>query len=114
MEVRQIEYSQTFVNQMHRHLDYLNRQLGTLAATQMLETFLNDFESRIFSHPRSAPLCEETSSLGMTGYRDYINSGLSLRVVYRFDKTDSTIYVLLFLHTRQSIRQALIDYCLRC
>lgn len=112
MKIKQIEYSQAFIKQIQAYQGYLNRQLGMSAAIKMLETFIDNFEKRILSYPHSAPPCEETSAVGMTNYRDYIDSGLCLRVIYRVDKADNTIYALLFLHTRQSIRQALIDYCL--
>lgn len=108
-----IEYSQTFERQLHDSFRYLAKQIGQKAAKDLLESFLDGFEARVLAHPKSAPLCEETASLGMTNYYDFVDSKCQMRVIYRIDKTKGAIYALLFLSTRKSIRQALIQYCLR-
>ncbi|MGC3875047.1 hypothetical protein ACPF7Z_17485 [Halomonas sp. GXIMD04776] len=108
-----IEYTQTFENQLHDHFNYLTRHIGQEAAKDMLEAFLDDFESRVSSHLERVPLCEEAADLGLTRYHDYVNAQLQLRAIYRLEEADRRILGMLFLGTRQSLRQALIQYCLR-
>lgn len=108
-----IEYSQTFERQLHDCFRYLAKQIGQKAAKDLLKSFLDGFEARVLAHPKSAPLCEETADLGMTSYCDFVDPKRQMRVIYRTDKAKGIVYALLFLNTRQSIRQALIQYCLR-
>lgn len=75
--------------------------------------FLESFEVRVQAHPASAPVCIETADVGLTMYHDYVDSKLQLRVVYRVSDAADTVLALLFLNTRQSIREALIQHCLR-
>ncbi|AKH64374.1 plasmid stabilization protein [Photorhabdus thracensis] len=113
MIVNKIEYTQTFENQLHERFDYLTRHIGTEASWEMLETFLNSFEVRILKHPKSTPLCEGTADIGLTSYHDYIDPKLQLRAIYKIDETNHTVIAMLLLSTRQSLPQALIQYCLR-
>ncbi|NHB93212.1 type II toxin-antitoxin system RelE/ParE family toxin [Photorhabdus cinerea] len=113
MIVNKIEYTQTFENQLHERFDYLTRHIGTEASWEILETFLNSFEARILKHPKSAPLCEETADIGLINYHDYVDTKLQLRVIYNIDEANHTVIAMLLLSTRQSLRQALIQYCLR-
>ncbi len=107
------EYSHTFRDQLYDRFYYLARQIGQAASQQLLDSFIADFESRIKSHPGSAPLCEEAADLGLTTYHDYVDPKLQLRAIYRISAAEGVVYPLLFLSTKQSIRQALIRYCLR-
>lgn len=111
--VSKIEYTQTFESQFHDRVNYLARHIGQEAAKDMLDAFLDDFESRVLSHPESAPLCEEAADLGLTSYHDYVDTRLQIRAIYRLDEADRRILGMLFLGTRQSLRQTLIQYCLR-
>ncbi len=112
MALSNIEYSKTFESQLHDRFHHLARHIGHDAAKDLLDNFLNDFETRILVHPESSPLCQETADLGMTNYCDYVDPKHQFRVIYRIDKTKDVAYALLFLSTRQSIRQVLIQYCL--
>ena len=107
-----IEYSHTFASQLHDRFYYLARHIGHKAAKELLDDFLDGFESRVLAHPERAPACIETADLGMTIYHDYVDPKRQCRVIYRTDKTNDVVYALLFLNTRQSIQQALIQYCL--
>ncbi len=51
--------------------------------------------------------------MGFTTYHDYVDEKLQLRAIFRFSETEDMVYPLLFLSTKQSIRQALIQHCLR-
>ncbi len=107
------EYSFTFRNQLHDQFYYLARHIGQTAAQELLDGFISGFEARVSKHPKSAPLCMEAADLGLRMYHDYVDTKLRLRAIYRFSEPESIIYPLLFLSTRQSIQQALIQYCLR-
>ncbi|CDG18118.1 MULTISPECIES: type II toxin-antitoxin system RelE/ParE family toxin [Xenorhabdus] len=107
------EYSQTFQEQLYDRFHYLSKHIGQAASQKLLDGFIDSFENRIKSHPESAPLCEEAADIGLTTYHDYIDPNLQLRVIYRVSTIEGTVYALLFLSTKQSIRQALIRYCLR-
>lgn len=108
-----IEYTDTFKKQLYNRFQYLARQLGEQAAHELLADFLDSFEKRLASYPKSSPLCLEASDIGLDSYRDFIDSKRQLRAVYRIADTDKKVYGLLFLSTRQSIREALIQYCLQ-
>ncbi|AYA41778.1 type II toxin-antitoxin system RelE/ParE family toxin [Xenorhabdus nematophila] len=107
------EYSLAFQGQLHDRFYYLARHIGQVAAQELLDGFITGFEKRVNEHPGSAPLCMEAADIGLTTYHDYVDSKLQLRTIYRFSETEGVVYPLLFLSTRQSIRQALIQYCLR-
>ncbi|HHX05929.1 MAG TPA: type II toxin-antitoxin system RelE/ParE family toxin [Pseudomonas sp.] len=108
-----IEYSHTFRDQLHSRFAYLARDIGEQAAQKLLTDFLDTFEARITKHPKSSPLCAEAADIGLMTYHDYIDPKRQLRIIYRTSYTDETLYCLLFLNTRQSIREALIQYCLQ-
>ena len=107
------EYSLAFQGQLHDRFYYLARHIGQVAAQELLDDFITGFEKKVNEHPESAPLCMETADIGLTIYHDYVNSKLQLRTIYRFSGDKGVVYPLLFLSTRQNIRQALIQYCLR-
>ncbi len=107
------EYSLTFQDQLHDRFNYLSRRIGKVAANEFLTGFIIDFEKRVNQYPKSIPLCIEAADLGVTTYHDYVDSKLQLRTIYRFSEAEGVVYPLLFLSTRQSIQQALIQYCLR-
>ncbi|OCQ53130.1 hypothetical protein Ppb6_01531 [Photorhabdus australis subsp. thailandensis] len=107
------EYSLAFQDQLYNRFYYLARHIGQVAAQELLDGFIIGFEKRVNEHPGSAPLCIEAADLGFTTYHDYVDSKLQLRTIYRFSEVEGVVYPLLFLSTRQSIRQALIQYCLR-
>ncbi|MFD2191875.1 hypothetical protein [Pistricoccus aurantiacus] len=113
MTTNSIEYTQIFENQFQDRFSYLTRYVGQETARHRLETFLDEFESRVLDYPESTPLCEEAADLGSTRYHDYVNASLQLRAIYRIDEAGQRILALLFLDTRQSLRQALVQYCLR-
>lgn len=106
------EYSLIFQNQLHHQFRYLTKHSGQRTAQKILDGFICGFENRVSDHPGSAPLCIEAAEIGLTSYHDYIDKKCQLRTTYRFSKTESTVYPLLLLNTKQSIRQALIQYCL--
>ena|SRR5690554_4378751 len=108
-----IEYTDTFRKQLYNRFQYLARQLGEKAAHELLTGFLDSFENRIANHPKSSPLCLEATDIGLESYHDFIDSKRQLRAVYRIAEADKKVYGLLFLSTRQSIREALIQYCLQ-
>lgn len=113
MTLSNIEYSKTFERQLQDSFYYLAKHIGQKAAKDLLDSFIDGFEARVLAHPKSSPVCEETADLGMTSYCDYVDTKRQMRVIYRTDKAKGIVYALLFLNTRQSIRQALIQYCLR-
>ncbi|PQQ41503.1 plasmid stabilization protein [Photorhabdus luminescens] len=107
------EYSFAFRDQLHDRFYYLARHIGQVATQELLDSFIAGFEGRVNGHPESTPLCIEAADLGFTTYHDYVDSKLQLRAIYRFSESEGIVYPLLFLSTKQSIRQALIQYCLR-
>ncbi|QUN06927.1 hypothetical protein KDN34_05645 [Shewanella yunxiaonensis] len=107
------EYSLAFQGQLHERFYYLARHIGQVAAQELLDGFIVGFEKRVNKHPGSAQLCVEAAEFGFTTYHDYVDSKLQLRTFYRYSEATGVVYPLLFLSTRQSIRQALIQYCLR-
>ncbi len=109
----QFDYSFVFRDQLYDHFYYLAKQLGPVASQALLDGFIACFEQRISAHPESAPICIEAADLGFTQYHDYIDPALQLRVIYRLAHDRGSVYPLLFLKTKQSIRQALIQHCLR-
>lgn len=111
--IAKIEYSQTFRDQLYSRFAYLARHTGEQAAQRLLTEFLDTFEARITKHPKSSPLCVEAADIGLMTYHDYVDPELQLRVIYRISDVDGIVYGLLFLNTRQSIREALIQYCLQ-
>ncbi|EHD20929.1 MULTISPECIES: type II toxin-antitoxin system RelE/ParE family toxin [Brenneria] len=113
MTPHKIHYTQTFKNQLYDRFHYLTRHIGPEASAELLERFIGNFEARIADYPQSAPICEETADLGLTHYHDYVYPKLQLRVIYRIDAANGVVFGMLFLSTRQSIREALIQYCLR-
>ena len=108
-----IEYTETFRDQLYSRFAYLARHIGEQAAQSLLTEFLDAFEARIAHHPKSSPVCVEAADIGLMTYHDYVDPNLQLRVVYRTSDADDIVYGLLFLNTRQSIREALIQYCLQ-
>jgi hypothetical protein len=113
MTATKIEYSHTFQDQLYSRFAYLTRHIGKQAAQHLLTGFLDVFEERITTHPNSSPLCMEAADIGLMAYHDYLDPKLQLRIIYRASDTGDAVYALLFLNTRQSIREALIQYCLR-
>ena len=111
--ITSIEYSHTFREQLYSRFSYLSRHLGEQTSQDLLAGFLESFEARVQIHPASAPVCLEAADVGLTAYHDYIDSKLQLRVVYRVTDKADTVFALLFLNTRQSIREALIHHCLK-
>ncbi|WP_409525581.1 hypothetical protein [Nitrincola sp. MINF-07-Sa-05] len=113
MAIQRIEYTHTFENQLHQHLSWLAKYVGAAAAERQLLEVLDQFEARVRDHPVSAPVCEEAADLGLTDYHDYVDTTLQVRIIYRFDPSAETILGMLFLNTRQSMRDALVQLCLR-
>lgn len=108
-----IEYSHTFRDQLYAHFAYLARHVGGQAAQDLLTEFLDAFEARNHQAPKSSPLCVEAADIGLMTYHDEIDPELQLRVMYRTSDVGDVVYGLLFLITKQSIREALIQYCLQ-
>ena len=106
------EYSFAFRNQLYDRFYYFTKHIGQVASLQLLEGFIAGFEQRVKDHPGSTPLCAEAADIGLTTYHDYVDPKLQLRAIYRFSEAEAVVYPLLFLSTKQSIRQALIQHCL--
>lgn len=113
MAIQRIEYTHTFENQLHHHFSWLAKYVGVEAAERQLIGALDQFETRVRDHPVSAPVCEEAADLGLTDYHDYVDTKLQVRIIYRFDPSADKILGMLFLNTRQSMREALVQLCLR-
>jgi len=111
MKVISIEYTETFERQISAYSQYLARYVGTSQARSLIFSFIETLEKRVTQYPESSPLCEEASDLGFTNYRDFILPAQQLRAIYRLE--DEKAYMMLFLKSRQSIREALVQYCLR-
>ncbi|CDM92132.1 type II toxin-antitoxin system RelE/ParE family toxin [Xenorhabdus bovienii] len=107
------EYSFAFRDQLHDRFYYLARHIGQVTAQEFLDSFIVGFEGRVNDYPESTPVCMEAADLGFTTYHDYVDPKLQLRAIYRFSESEGVVYPLLFLSTKQSISQALIQYCLR-
>lgn len=108
----EITYAQSFHLQLEEHFRYLATHLGENRASLALIGLLDRFEARVALHPASAPVCAEAATIGLRHYRDFVDTQTQLRVIYRLDDTEQEAWALLCLDTRQSIRQALIQYCL--
>lgn len=108
-----IDYTQVFESLLHDRFHYLARHINPEASQKTLESFIRHFELRIAAHPASAPICEETAEFGLTRYHDYVDPKQQLRIIYRINDTDDGVLGMLLLSTRQSIRDALLRYCLR-
>lgn len=111
MTVISIEYTKTFERQLSAYSQYLTRYTGQSKARSLIFDFIDTLEQRVRRHPESSPLCEEAADLGFTNYRDFILPEQQLRAIYRLEENKA--YMLLFLKSRQSIREALLQYCLR-
>lgn len=106
-----IEYTETFARQVSAYSQYLARYIGQSQARGLIFNFIDMLEQRVIRYPESSPLCEEAADLGFTNYRDFILPDQQLRAIYRLEEDKA--YMMLFLKSRQSIREALLQYCLR-
>lgn len=107
-----IHYTDSCKSQIKHQFKFLTLKMGNQPASNYVQQTLAGFEERVANHPNSTPLCSELVNLGLTRFRDYVDSNKQFRLLYTVDENNQCINVVAFLNTRQSIREALIDFCL--
>ncbi|MBQ1783837.1 MAG: type II toxin-antitoxin system RelE/ParE family toxin [Gammaproteobacteria bacterium] len=112
MKQAKFEYTETFASQMDARFQRLAGSVGGRSAEATLMATLQSFEERVGAHPFSAPVCKEMVDLGRANVREYIDVARQQRLIYQVSPEGATVTGLLLLSTRQSVEEALVQYCL--
>lgn len=108
----ELQYSASFRQQFLQQFDYWRRNIGTPAAEQLLTDIIRHFELRLTQFPQGCPRCNDALQLGLDQYYEYIDSTAQIRIIYRFSGTSGRVIALLFLRTKQSLRDQLLELIL--
>ena len=107
-----IYYSDSFRQQFLQQFAYWQHTIGAQPAQQLLADIIQRFELRVQQFPQGCPRCNDTLQLGFDHYFDYVDSDAQIRIIYRFNATSTDLFGLLFLRTRQSLRDQLLELIL--
>lgn len=108
-----IDYTNRFRVQTRGWLKYLARDVGYRAAQHYVDGILDRFEQRVSTFPMGCSQCAETEIVGFGDYYEFIDTKAQARIIYRFnERDDSHVSALLFLHTRQNLRDQLFKLVL--
>jgi len=107
-----IHYSASFRQQFLQQFEYWQRNIGAQAAQQLLADIIQRFELRVQQFPQGCPRCNDALQLGFDQYFEYVDSNAQVRIIYRASGTSDGLIGLLFLRTRQSLRDQLLELIL--
>ena len=112
MKTAKVNYTETLALQMELSYQRLAGGIGAKDAEAKLVATIAGFEARVGAHPYSAPVCKELADIGRANVREYIDVAHQRRLIYAVSPDGTAVTGLLFLSTRQSVEEALVQYCL--
>jgi len=107
-----MHYSSSFQQQFLQQFEYWQRNMGASAAHQLLAEIIERFERRVQQFPHGCPRCNDALQMGFDQYFEYIDSNAQVRIIYRANGSSEGLIALLFLRTRQSLRDQLLELIL--
>ncbi|WP_404408479.1 hypothetical protein LG272_10760 [Pseudidiomarina marina] len=108
-----INYPSHFQSQARDQVRFLTKKVGYRAAQKFVDTVLDLFEQRVSMFPQGGARCLESAELGFGQYYEFVDTKAQIRVIYRLaESDDSLISALLFLRTRQDLRDQLFQLVL--
>lgn len=100
-----INYTSHFKSQARDQVRFLTKKVGYRAAQKFVDTVLDRFEQKVTTFPQGCARCSESAELGFGQYYEFIDTKAQIRVIYRLaEGGDSHISALLFVRTRQDLR----------
>lgn len=110
MNKADVGFTTTAEFSVHQLQSSLSMRRGKPAAKQIVSELVQSTIDLLSKHPLSCPISQQASLLGVLQYREYIKDGY--RVLYEYFPDENLVAVALVISQRQSLQQALIDYCL--
>lgn len=108
-----INYTTHFKSQARERVRFLTKKVGYRLAQEYVDKVLDRFEQKITSFPQGCARCQESADLGFGQYYEFIDSKAQIRIIYRLaDGDDSWVSALLFVRTRQDLRDQLFQLVL--
>ncbi|RUO56193.1 type II toxin-antitoxin system RelE/ParE family toxin [Pseudidiomarina homiensis] len=108
-----IDYTSRFKLQTRDWVKYLARDIGYRAAQRYIDNILDRFEQRVSAFPMGCSQCIESEVVGFGHYYEFIDTKAQVRIIYRLGEERGThVSVLLFLRTRQNLRDQLFKLVL--
>ena len=108
-----IDYTSRFKLQTRDWVKYLSRDIGYRAAQRYVDDILDRFELRVSTFPKGCSQCAESEVVGFGHYYEFIGTKAQVRIIYRLvEGPDFHISALLFLRTRQNLRDQLFKLVL--
>lgn len=106
----EVIYTQTFEKLLELCIQYLAPfSSEELVIERVLETIVR-FENTVHAGEHALPISPHLLSLGVSTFREFTANGF--RILYRQDKRENRIVVVLFCSQKQDISALLVDYCL--
>ncbi|CUA83826.1 hypothetical protein [Pseudidiomarina woesei] len=108
-----IDYTTHFKSQAREHVRFLTKKVGYRLAQQYVDTVLDRFEQKIYTFPQGCARCQESAELGFGQYYESIDTKAQVRIIYRLvEGDDALVSTLLFIRTRQNLRDQLFQLVL--
>lgn len=104
-----VNYSDAFISLLDAEFNYLRKKVGSRASADYLADVMRRFERKVKAFPLSCPRCDEAMVLGYDDYYEFIDGKSQCRVIYRYH---DQVTVLLFIRTRQNLRDQLLNLVL--
>ena len=90
---------------------YMAEFVGEQAAETLAERLIIKATEVLTDHPEGAPVCNELELLGVLDYRQLTID--KYKILYRFNASNRTSYIMAFMRHRQSAEELLIQSVLR-
>jgi len=108
-----IDYTSHFKSQARNQVRFLTKKMGYRLAQQFVDSVLDRFEQKVLMFPQGCARCSESAELGFGQYYEFIDTKTQVRIIYRLaEGDDSHISALLFVRTRQDLRDQLFQLVL--
>jgi len=104
----QLAFSPVFKITLKRLCNFLTRKYSPNLASKTKLAIQKGIEEKLLNDPFIGPICDRLVDLGVTGYRQLIIDKHNL-VIYKVDKENQKVIVLLVFDSRQSIEKLLGD-----
>lgn len=108
-----IKFTTQFRTQAIHQVRYLAAERGAKVAAELVDEVVTRFANRVSTFPKGSVECFELAQLGLTNYFEFIDVAAQIRIIYRvIEEPQPMVVAMLFLKTRQNLRDQLVDLVL--